>query len=480
MESITYKHDIVGYRNFVPTEDLPKIIAYFESMNSNWGDVAFKNSLGMGIPPVDPSALEYGLTEDYFGKIREKYQNAVELTHGRKVKPNTTHAQKWEVGGVAYPHSDNSDFNGNPNAFEINKYVGILYLNDDYEGGELYFPDHNIKIKPEAGMFVTFPGGHENIHGVTVVTEGTRYTMVSFWDYAEAEYSEERKAEWELEIKGIRELQAKDREEEQRAKLLQETIEEQTKAALEESTSGKKRIYFLHIQKTGGRDLIQRLTYSDHILASYMIGYKEDPFKVEHLGFTKDQISPDTYVFTALRDPIARGISHYAHKICLSNATGTLKPDSEIDFSLLTFDKMWAHFQSRKNLGKYMTISLFEDGFETIQDFVRSSDDYYKSEEEIDKQLSKFNKVIKLENFTEEKFMDFRKELHGYVDTENRYPGTIDLDDQNFYSKSVAYLPVETFTNKYSRQLYESLTEEQIQLLKEYYKLDYYTYSKAT
>ena len=208
METVTYKHDIVGYRNFVPKEDLQKIINYFESMSHLWNDVAFFESYGMGIPPIDELATNYGLSENYFGTIRDRYRDAVEKTHGRAVKPNTSHAQKWEVGAYANPHSDNSDFDGTPNAFEINKYVGILYLNDDYEGGELYFPDHGINIKPEAGMFITFPGGHENIHAVTEITKGTRYTMVSFWDYAEAEYSEERKAEWEAEIKLVREKQA--------------------------------------------------------------------------------------------------------------------------------------------------------------------------------------------------------------------------------------------------------------------------------
>lgn len=212
MDTVVFKHDIVGYKNFVPNEDIDKIISYFESMAQSWGDVAFYGSSGMGIPPTDPLVTQYGLTETYFGELKTRFQQSVEEVHGRAVRPNTAHAQKWVEGAYANPHSDNSDFDGNPNAFEINKYVGILYLNRDYEGGELYFPDHGISIRPEAGMFITFPGGHENIHGVTEITKGTRYTMVSFWDYAEAEYSEERKAEWEAEFKRVREEQAKQKE----------------------------------------------------------------------------------------------------------------------------------------------------------------------------------------------------------------------------------------------------------------------------
>lgn len=473
METVTYKHDIIGYKNFVPAEDLPKIIAYFESMGHNWGDVAFRNSLGMGIPPIDSLALNYGLAENYFEKIREKYQNAVETTHGRKVKPNTTHAQKWEVGGIAHPHSDNSDFAGNPNAFEINKYVGILYLNDDYEGGELYFPDHGIVLKPEAGMFVTFPGGHENIHGVTEVTKGTRYTMVSFWDYAEAEYSEERKAEWEVEIKGIREKQAKDKERWDKEKPTDKARE----MAIVEAKNGSKRLYFLHIQKTGGRDLINRMFVNDEILYSYLYGYRSHTGKLEHDGFDSSLINQNTLVFTTLRDPISRGVSHYVSDISLRH--GELKPESEIDFSLLNFDSMWDYLINHPNMSKFMTISIFEAGKDNILEIAKSKEPYLKTHEEIDNQLKKINKLIKLESFSPERFTQLRKEFHDFAGTEIKHPGLVKTDDLEFYYSSLEDLPVDRFTNTHSKDLYNSLTSDQLNMLKTYYEPDYYVYNKA-
>lgn len=56
----------------------------------------------------------------------------------------------------------------------------IVYLNNDYEGGILYFPDQNIEIKPEPGMMVVFPGNLHFLHGVTKILNNTRYT-VSLW-----------------------------------------------------------------------------------------------------------------------------------------------------------------------------------------------------------------------------------------------------------------------------------------------------------
>ncbi len=202
------QNKIIEIPNFVTPEAAVRMINYIESYSEIWGDIAFYGSSGMGIHPDDPRLAEYDLPPMYFDSLRKKFQEAIESVFERPVKANTSHAQKWDVGGFAAPHSDNSDFDGHPNAFEINKYVGILYLNNDYEGGELYFPDHNIEFKPAAYSYICFPGGVENIHGVKEITKGVRYTMVSFWDFAEAEYSEEKESAWEEEIKKTREEQA--------------------------------------------------------------------------------------------------------------------------------------------------------------------------------------------------------------------------------------------------------------------------------
>lgn len=199
---------IVEIPNFVTPECAESMINYIESYSEIWGDIAFYGSSGMGIHPDDPRLAEYNLPPMFFESLRKKFQEAIELVFDRKVTANTSHAQKWDVGGFAAPHSDNSDFDGTPNAFEINKYVGILYLNSDYAGGELYFPEHDIEFQPAAYSYICFPGGVENIHGVKEITKGTRYTMVSFWDFADAVYSDEKKAAWEDEIKEVRKAQA--------------------------------------------------------------------------------------------------------------------------------------------------------------------------------------------------------------------------------------------------------------------------------
>lgn len=60
----------------------------------------------------------------------------------------------------------------------------IVYLNNNYEGGELEFPNFNIKIKPEPGMLVIFPANYAYTHIAHPVTSGTKYAIVTwFHDY---------------------------------------------------------------------------------------------------------------------------------------------------------------------------------------------------------------------------------------------------------------------------------------------------------
>lgn len=56
----------------------------------------------------------------------------------------------------------------------------LVYLNNDYVGGELEFPNFNVKIKPEAGMLILFPSNYAYAHIAHPVTSGTKYALVTW------------------------------------------------------------------------------------------------------------------------------------------------------------------------------------------------------------------------------------------------------------------------------------------------------------
>jgi len=62
------------------------------------------------------------------------------------------------------------------------KYAAILYINDDYKDGTLFFKNkENSDLRPSPGTLLLFPGNEEYEHGVRFVTEGPiRYVTVGF------------------------------------------------------------------------------------------------------------------------------------------------------------------------------------------------------------------------------------------------------------------------------------------------------------
>lgn len=56
----------------------------------------------------------------------------------------------------------------------------ITYLNSNYVGGELEFPNFRVKIKPEPGMLILFPSNFAYQHIAHPVTEGTKYALVTW------------------------------------------------------------------------------------------------------------------------------------------------------------------------------------------------------------------------------------------------------------------------------------------------------------
>lgn len=59
----------------------------------------------------------------------------------------------------------------------------VGYPNDNYEGGELWFPKFNIKYKPIAGDFVLCPSAYVYAHSSEPVTDdGVKYSFVIMTD----------------------------------------------------------------------------------------------------------------------------------------------------------------------------------------------------------------------------------------------------------------------------------------------------------
>lgn len=56
----------------------------------------------------------------------------------------------------------------------------VLYLNDNFDNGELEFVNFGVKIKPQSGMLVLFPSNFVYSHIAHPVSNGCKYALVTW------------------------------------------------------------------------------------------------------------------------------------------------------------------------------------------------------------------------------------------------------------------------------------------------------------
>lgn len=88
---------------------------------------------------------------------------------------------RWFEGMEQPPHCDDMKDSEGTEGFHHREFGAIVYLNDNYEGGQTYYPNYNFYITPKSGTLAIHPGDIEHLHGVTKVTGSIRYTLASFW-----------------------------------------------------------------------------------------------------------------------------------------------------------------------------------------------------------------------------------------------------------------------------------------------------------
>ncbi|XP_034266872.1 prolyl 3-hydroxylase 3 [Pantherophis guttatus] len=145
-------------------------------------------------------------------KIVESY-----FTPGKNLYFSFTHlvcrtAAEGEQEGrmdLSHPvHADNCllDPEGNtcwrePPAYIHRDYSAILYLNEDFQGGNLFFTEMDAvtltaQVRPKCGRLVAFSSGEDNPHGVWAVTRGRR-CAIALWYTLSQEHAEQERGQAE-------------------------------------------------------------------------------------------------------------------------------------------------------------------------------------------------------------------------------------------------------------------------------------------
>jgi len=177
----------ISIDRFLTDEEVKAILSYAENTNA-WisypGTVWDKRTI-----TLDRIKPENSDVAQIIEKTALKTQQAI---HDRYNLSYTPYADamtlcRWFDGMSQPPHCDDmSNVEGENLIHGHREFGSIIYLNDDYDGGETYYPDHNFKIDPISGRIAIHLSDCNHRHGVTQVKGSTRYTIASFWTSKES------------------------------------------------------------------------------------------------------------------------------------------------------------------------------------------------------------------------------------------------------------------------------------------------------
>ena len=188
--------NIVVFENFIDPEDLASVQAFLPTIDewengheneyddngvciydaTYWND---RMCSGEMIRQKNPAV--YQTIDKYIQKMAGKVEEFFKV----KVTSRPPVLIRWFEGIEQQPHADKELNDGSPNPFPTYDLNSLIYYNDDFTGGELYFPQHGIEITPKPGLAVMFVGDRNYLHGVRTVTSGERWTTPSFYTVVE-------------------------------------------------------------------------------------------------------------------------------------------------------------------------------------------------------------------------------------------------------------------------------------------------------
>lgn len=130
-------------------------------------------------------------TKSYFKLDKELFFDYTHLVCRTAIKDKEVKKSTIDTN-LSHPiHGDNCILFGNgtctkqPPAYTWRDYSAIVYLNDDFEGGEFIMTDSSalqvtLEVKPKCGRLMSFCAGKECLHGVKPITRGRR-CAVALW-----------------------------------------------------------------------------------------------------------------------------------------------------------------------------------------------------------------------------------------------------------------------------------------------------------
>lgn len=129
-----------------------------------------------------------------------KLQSLWEDIYYRKLQAVKDYTKRYNIGELRYWEAFNFIKYGpgqhfqehTDHGFSYNCVVSMVgYVNDNYEGGEIFFRMQGVEIKPMAGDLFIFPSNFMYPHRAMPVHKGIKYSIVTMLDYSNKFHNEQ-------------------------------------------------------------------------------------------------------------------------------------------------------------------------------------------------------------------------------------------------------------------------------------------------
>jgi hypothetical protein len=169
--------------DFITSEERAMLLAHVMSPAAAWETGLPKADVWHG-RLINPQAMPTSIAA-IMGTIRRRVAAHIIGHYGitDPVYADTMQLVRWLPGHDQRPHADCEEPDGRPNAFPWRAFASIIYLNDAFEGGQIYFPKLALEPAIRPGTLAYFPSTRDYLHGVREVTSGVRYTICSFYTF---------------------------------------------------------------------------------------------------------------------------------------------------------------------------------------------------------------------------------------------------------------------------------------------------------
>jgi len=182
---------IKDYDNTLPLENISSLIKWSLTQSFDDAGIGGKNTVNKKIRNVEMIDLisfdNKSKTKTHWGSYLGKFFQKKFDEYSKEISPfvgtgvsaiSSIHLLKYSPGCHYKEHVDN--YTSNPRILSA-----ILFLNDDYEGGEIEFFEPRKKelvarVEPQSSRLIIWPSDFLYVHKVNPVRKGKRFTVVSW------------------------------------------------------------------------------------------------------------------------------------------------------------------------------------------------------------------------------------------------------------------------------------------------------------